>query len=72
MLEAVLLSARTDPLARQLEHFCAVIRGEAQPLVNGRDAAQTLRVTLAIDEATRTGRIVSTLERSPVPENSRC
>lgn len=54
--------ARTDPLARQLEHFCAVIRGEAQPLVSGRDAAQTLRVTLAIDEAARTGRIVSTLE----------
>jgi predicted dehydrogenase len=49
---------RADPLARQLEHFCAVIRGEARPLVSGRDGLQTLRVTLAIHEAARTGRPV--------------
>lgn len=51
---------RADPLALQLEHFCAVVRGEASPLVNGRDAMQTLRVTLAIAEAAQTGRIVAT------------
>jgi predicted dehydrogenase len=49
---------RADPLSRQLEHFCSVIRGETQPLVTGRDGLQTLRVTLAIHEAARTGRPV--------------
>ena len=52
---------RTDPLSRQLEHFCAVVRGEATPLVSARDALQTLRVTLAIDESARTGRPVATI-----------
>ena len=52
---------RTDPLSNQLEHFCAVVRGEAKPLVSARDALQTLRVTLAIDEAARTRRPVSTI-----------
>jgi predicted dehydrogenase len=52
---------RTDPLSRQLEHFCAVVRGEAMPLVSVRDAVQTLRVTLAIDESARSGRPVATV-----------
>lgn len=51
---------RADPLSRQLEHFCAVIRGDAQPLVSARDAIQTLRVTLAVGEAARTGAAVAT------------
>jgi len=51
---------RTDPLANQVEHFAAVIRGEAQPLVSGRDGLDTLRVTEAVTEAARTGRIVET------------
>jgi predicted dehydrogenase len=46
---------RADPLARQLEHFCSVIRGEAEPLVSAWDGVQTLRVTLAIQEAAHTG-----------------
>ena len=50
---------RADPLALQIEHFAAVIRGEAQPLVTGRDGLQNLRVTDAIVEAAKTGRIVS-------------
>lgn len=49
---------RADPLARQLEHFCSVIRGETEPLVSGREGVQTLRATLAIHEAARTGRPV--------------
>ena len=51
---------RSDPLEHQLDHFCAVIRGEAQPLVTVRDGLQNLRVTEAISEAARTGQIVST------------
>jgi predicted dehydrogenase len=51
---------RADPLERQLEHFCAVILGEAEPLVTGSDALQTLRVTLSIAEAARTGQPVVT------------
>ncbi len=50
---------RADPLANQIEHFVAVIRGDATPLVSARDALQNLRVTEAIAEAARTGRIVS-------------
>jgi predicted dehydrogenase len=51
---------RRDPLAEQIEHFAAVIRGEAEPLVTARDGLQNLRVTDAIVEAARTGRIVNT------------
>jgi predicted dehydrogenase len=54
---------RTDPLARQLGHFCAVVRREAIPLVSVRDALETLRITLAIDESARTRRPVATIAR---------
>jgi predicted dehydrogenase len=40
-----------DPLARQLAHFCAMVRGEAAPMVTGRDAARTLAAVLAILDA---------------------
>ncbi|HUH92825.1 MAG TPA: Gfo/Idh/MocA family oxidoreductase [Casimicrobiaceae bacterium] len=46
---------REDPLARQLAHFCAVIRGEATPRVTARDGLANLRVTEAIAAAARTG-----------------
>ena len=49
-----------DPLARQLAHFCAVIRGEAAPLVGVRDGLQNLRITEAIGEAAATGRLIAT------------
>jgi predicted dehydrogenase len=52
---------RADPLANQIEHFAAVIRGEAEPLVTARDGLQNLRVTDAIVEAARTGRVVDTI-----------
>lgn len=48
-----------DPLARQLEHFCAVIRRAAEPEVSGRDALETLRVTLAVEQAARSGHQVA-------------
>ncbi|MDF3834572.1 Gfo/Idh/MocA family oxidoreductase [Cupriavidus basilensis] len=53
---------REDPLACQLAHFCDVIRGAAAPLVTVHDGLQNLRVTEAIAEAARTGRIVDTAD----------
>jgi predicted dehydrogenase len=49
---------RDDPLRRQIEHFGAVVRGEAQPIVTARDGLDNLRVTEAIAEAARTGSVV--------------
>jgi predicted dehydrogenase len=51
---------REDPLTLQMEHFGAVIRGEARPLVTVRDGLANLRVTEAIAESARTGRLVET------------
>ena len=47
-----------DPLVQQLAHFCAVIRGEAQPLVSVRDGLRNLMIVEAVAEAARTGLIV--------------
>jgi predicted dehydrogenase len=49
---------RDDPLKHQIEHFGAVVRGEAQPLVSARDGLLNLRVTEAIAEAAKTGQVV--------------
>jgi len=49
---------RDDPLKHQIEHFGAVARGEAQPLVSARDGLLNLRVTEAIALAAQTGRVV--------------
>jgi len=49
---------REDPLTLQMEHFGAVIRGEARPLVTVRDGLANLRVTEAIAEAARAGSAV--------------
>jgi len=49
---------RDDPLKHQIEHFGAVVRGEATPLVSARDGLQNLKVTEAIAEAAATGRVV--------------
>ena len=51
---------QASPLERQLDHFCAMIRGEAQPVVTARDGLQNLRVTEAIIEAARSGQTVAT------------
>ena len=51
---------RDDPLARQIEHFGRVIRGEVEPIVRARDGLQNLRVTEAIAEAAHSGKIVDT------------
>jgi len=54
---------RRDPLAEQLRHFCTVIRGDAAPLVTGRDGVQNLRVVEAIIESGRSG-VVAELSRA--------
>jgi predicted dehydrogenase len=51
---------RGDPLANQVEHFAAVIRGEATPVVSGRDGLNALRVVEAVTESARTGGPVAT------------
>ena len=50
---------RADPIALQMEHFGAVARGEAEPLVSVRDGVANVRVTAAIVEAATTGRTVT-------------
>ncbi len=47
-----------DPLVRQIVHFAAVIRGEAQPLVSGREGLKTLAVIEAIKQSARSGETV--------------
>ena len=49
---------RDDPIERQLEHFGAVVRGEAEPLVNARDGLANLRVTEAIAQAAKSNTTV--------------
>jgi len=49
---------RDDPLKHQLEHFGAVVRGEATPLVSARDGLANLRVTEAIVTAAKSGATV--------------
>ncbi len=56
---SVLDVAARDPLAAQLDHFVAVVRGETTPLVDGREGLRTLRTTLALTEAARTGHPVT-------------
>jgi predicted dehydrogenase len=56
--EGVVGMVRDDPLKHQIEHFGAVVRGEAQPLVSARDGLANLRVTEAIVAAARTGSTV--------------
>lgn len=57
---AVAPRQNADPLARQLAHFCQVIRGEQQPLVTVRDGLRNLQIVEAISSAARSGQIVHT------------
>ena len=50
---------RGDPYVEQLRNLCKVARGEEQPLVSAADGTQTLRATLAVLEAARTGQPVT-------------
>lgn len=55
----ILPHAARDPLVAQLEHFCAVIRGKAAPVITGRDGARSLAVAMAVHEAAASQRTVS-------------
>jgi len=44
-----------DAYTRQTAHFCAVIRGEAAPIVTAEDGARTLAAVNAVFEAADTG-----------------
>jgi predicted dehydrogenase len=48
-----------DPLALQIQNLCAVIRGQAAPVVPGREGLATLRVIHAIQRAAGLGQAVS-------------
>lgn len=48
-----------DAFTAQCAHFCAVIRGDETPRITARDAAMTLRATLAVFEAAQSGRRVA-------------
>ncbi len=50
---------RDDPLKHQMEHFGAVVRGEADPLVTAEDGLRNLKTTEAIAEAATSGRVVA-------------
>jgi predicted dehydrogenase len=56
--EGVVGMVRDDPLKLQIEHFGAVVRGEAEPLVSARDGLKNLRVTEAIAAAAASGLVV--------------
>ncbi len=46
----------------QLDHFIAVIRREAEPLISARDGMATLAATLAVDRSSREDRTVTLTE----------
>jgi predicted dehydrogenase len=51
----ILAINHADPLARQLDNFCAVIRGTEEPGVSARDGLQNVRVLEAIRRAAASG-----------------
>jgi len=52
---------QVDPLSAQMLHFCAVVRGAAEPLVSAEEATRTLETTLAILTSARDGSTVTLL-----------
>lgn len=55
-----------DPLQLQIRHFCAVIRGEEEPLVSGREGLATLAVIEAVKQAAHSGGAVE-VSAAPAP-----
>jgi predicted dehydrogenase len=47
-----------DPLTLQMRHFCAVLHGEAKPVLDGRGGTRTLETTLAVKKAATEGGLV--------------
>ena len=44
-----------DPLQAQLEHFCRVVQGQEEPLLDAVDGAKSLAVALAVQESALKG-----------------
>jgi predicted dehydrogenase len=55
----VVAMVRVDPIVHQMEHFGAVVRGEAEPLVSARDGLANLRVIDAIVAAAKSGATIT-------------
>ena len=55
---AVADTPRDDPIRLQMEHFGAVLRGAAEPLVSVADGLRNLRVTEAVAKAAQSGQVV--------------
>jgi predicted dehydrogenase len=49
---------RASPYLAQLRHLCHLVRREELPVIDAADATRTLRATLAVVEAARTGKCV--------------
>ena len=47
---------REDPLKKQLEHFCRVIRDKEPPLINSEDGKRSLAVALAVLKSIKKGK----------------
>ncbi len=56
---------RADPLAAQMEHFGAVVRGEATPRVTARDGLANRRVTEAVVTAAESGSTIDLQHCNP-------
>jgi hypothetical protein len=41
-----------------MRHFVDVVRGEAEPILNGREGTRTLETTLAVKRAAASGQVV--------------
>jgi predicted dehydrogenase len=67
MREAAVRVTPADPLVRQFEHFVGVVRRTTAPMVTIRDGLESLRVTLAVDQAVRVGRAIACAPPHGVP-----
>jgi hypothetical protein len=50
---------RNQMFLDELRHFLACVRGEEQPLIDLREAARSLRISLCAEDSLRSGGAVS-------------
>ncbi len=60
--EQTLALDAVDPLAAQLDHFCDLIAGKAEPIITVSDALQSLMMVEAIRQSIATGKTVTLQE----------
>ncbi len=58
-VEQALPLEAVDPLAAQLEHFCNLIEGKAEPIITVSDALQSLLTVEAVRQSIATGKTVA-------------